>query len=70
MTAIQPLRFVIFEVAIREVIIRLGAREGVRRESLVDIPYLSFRKFVREYFEVKSLDVQCREGICYLRAEK
>ena len=70
MTAIRPLRFVIFEVAIREVVIRLGAREGVRRESLVDIPYLSFRKFVREYFEVKSLDVQCCGGIRYLRAEK
>ena len=70
MIAIRPLQFFIFEVAIREVVVQLSAREGVGRESLVDIPYLSFRERVREHFGALLLDVQCRRGIRYLHVEK
>ena len=70
MITTRRLRFVIFEVAIRQIVIRLGTRGGVRRESLVDILYLPFRKLAREHFEALLLDVQCHKGICHSRVEK
>ena len=37
---------IIFEIAIRQVVIGLSVREGVGGESFVDIAYLTFQKSI------------------------
>ena len=66
----RALRLIVFEVAVGQVVVGLGVREGVSGESIVDVPYLSFRESVREHFGATLSDTQGRVGFCHSQAER
>ena len=38
----RALRLIVFEVAVGQVVVGLGVREGVSGEPIIDVPYLTF----------------------------